>query len=81
MSQPLPTVPSQLPTANEQLAAQIAAALRAADFITAADQDVAVTLLATGHAKAGDWRRLLENSLPAIPTPIATTHAPAYHAA
>ena len=81
MSQSLPIAPSQLPTANEQLATQIAAALRDADFITAADQDAAVTLLATGHAKAGDWRRLLENSLSATHTPIDTTHAPSHHAA
>jgi hypothetical protein len=81
MSLLLPTVSGPSPTANQQLATQIAAALCAAGFIAVADQDDATTLLATGHAKAGDWRRLLENGLSATLTPTTTNHAPAHHAA
>lgn len=81
MSQSVPSQPNSIPTANEELAAQIAAALRTAGFIAVAEEAAIATLLATGNAKAGDWRRVLEKNLPATSTPTATDHAPAHHAA
>lgn len=75
------SIPTSAPsrTANEELAAQIVAALQTAEFITGSDMGAVSALLTTGNAKAGDWRRLLEKNLPT--TTIDTDHAAAHHAA
>lgn len=79
MSQSLPGPPQSSPTANEELAAQIAAALRSAGFIAASDEEATAALLTMGNAKAGDWRLVLEKNLTATST--ATNHAAPHHAA
>jgi hypothetical protein len=71
--------PSQ--TANAELAAQIVAALRDSELITASDERAALTLLTMGNAKLGDWQRLLEKNLPATSTTINTDHAATHYAA
>lgn len=74
-----PSGPSQ--TANAELATQIVIALRDSEFIRASDVSAVETLLTMGNAKPGDWKRLLEKSLPVTSTTIDTDHAAAHYTA
>lgn len=79
MSQSLPPTPTPTATlplpvlsANEELAAEITAALLAQKLIAPDDETRTKTLLTAGTVRTGDWRTLLEKPLYAA-TPVATT--------
>lgn len=92
MSQPLPSTPTPaaalpLPslTANEELAAEITAALLAQKLVAPEDEARTKALLTAGTVKMGEWRTLLEKPLFAAAavtttytdTTDATSHNPA----
>lgn len=70
MSQSLPPIPAPAVTppipilpANEELAAEITAALLANKLVAPEDDARAKTLLTAGTVKTGEWRTLLEKPL------------------